>query len=201
MPSGAGAGGAPPAAADGAEGPDGELRAVRIATGFLDRVGDRSRPVIGIGQVAFDAAGLPAARACADRVLRVLRAAETHGAGTGTRGPRVARLADVHAEALLMELRDLAAAHGDRPTGPVARLSAYDAEHGTNLVETLRAWLDAFGDVAAASAAMYVHANTFRYRLRRVTEVSGIDLTDQEERFAAMLQLRAVYPADRKPRQ
>jgi DNA-binding PucR family transcriptional regulator len=107
----------------------------------------------------------------------------------------------VHAEALLMELRDLAAAHGDRPTGPVARLSAYDAEHGTNLVETLRAWLDAFGDVAAASAAMYVHANTFRYRLRRVTEVSGIDLTDQEERFAAMLQLRAVYPADRKPRQ
>jgi hypothetical protein len=180
--------------AEGADGTDGELRAVRIATGFLDRVGDRSRPVIGIGQVAFDAAGLPAARACADRVLRVLRAAEAHGAGTGTKGPRVARLADVHADALLMELRDLAAAHGDRPTGPVARLSAYDAEHGTNLVETLRAWLDAFGDVAAASAAMFVHANTFRYRLRRLTEVSGIDLTDPEARFAAMLQLRAVYP-------
>jgi hypothetical protein len=184
--------------AEGADGTDGELRAVRIATGFLDRVGDRSRPVIGIGQVAFDAAGLPAARACADRVLRVLRAAEARGAGTETNGPRVARLADVHADALLMELRDLAAAHGDRPTGPVARLSAYDAEHGTNLVETLRAWLDAFGDVAAASAAMFVHANTFRYRLRRLTEVSGIDLTDQEARFAAMLQLRAVYPADRR---
>jgi PucR C-terminal helix-turn-helix domain/GGDEF-like domain len=183
--------------AEGADGTDGELRAARIATGFLDRVGDRSRPVIGIGQVAFDAAGLPAARACADRVLRVLRAAEAHGAGTETKGPRVARLADVHAAALLMELRDLAAAHGDRPTGPVARLSAYDAEHGTNLVETLRAWLDAFGDVAAASAAMFVHANTFRYRLRRLTEVSGIDLTDQEQRFAAMLQLRAVYPANR----
>ena len=173
---------------DGADGTDGELRATRIATGFLDRVGDRSRPVIGIGQVAFDAAGLPAARACADRVLRVLRAA-------GRAERRVARLADVHAEALLTELRDLAAAHGDRPTGPVARLSAYDAEHGTNLVETLRAWLDAFGDVAGASAAMFVHANTFRYRLRRLTEVSGIDLTDPEQRFAAMLQLRAVYPA------
>jgi hypothetical protein len=183
--------------ADGADGADGELRAVRIATGFLDRVGDRSRPVIGIGQVAFDAAGLPAARACADRVLRVLRVVGANGAGPESRGRRVARLADVHAEALLMELRDLAAAHGDRPTGPVARLSAYDAEHGTNLVETLRAWLDAFGDVAAASAAMFVHANTFRYRLRRLTEVSGIDLTDQEQRFAAMLQLRAVYPANR----
>jgi hypothetical protein len=191
-----GAGGAT-SPAEGAEGADGELRAVRIATGFLDRVGDRSRPVIGIGHVAFDAAGLPGARACADRVLRVLRAAEADGPGDAGKGPRVARLADVHAEALLIELRDLAAAHGDRLTGPVARLSAYDAEHGTNLVETLRAWLDAFGDVAAASAAMFVHANTFRYRLRRLTEVSGIDLTDHEQRFAAMLQLRAIYPGDR----
>ena len=194
VPSGA-AGATGPA--EGAEGADGELRAVRIATGFLDRVGERSRPVIAIGQVAFDAAGLPGARACADRVLRVLRAAEAHGTGSAGKGPRVARLADVHAEALLIELRDLAAAHGDRLTGPVARLSAYDAEHGTNLVETLRAWLDAFGDVAAASAAMFVHANTFRYRLRRLTEVSGIDLADQEQRFAAMLQLRAIYPAGR----
>ena len=195
-----------PVSADGpgSDGTGGELRAVRIATDFLDRVGDRSRPVIGIGQVAFDAAGLPAARACADRALRVLRAgvADFGGAPGGSSGPggpgggrRVARLADVHAEALLMELRDLAAAHGDRPTGPVARLSAYDAEHGTNLVETLRAWLDAFGDVAAASAAMFVHTNTFRYRLRRLAEVSGIDLADPEQRFAAMLQLRALFPA------
>jgi len=178
----------------GSDGTEGELRAVRIATDFLDRVGDRSRPVIGIGQVAFDAAGLPAARACADRALRVLRASHD-GAGGRQSGRRVARLADVHAEALLMELRDLAAAHGDRPTGPVARLSAYDEEHGTNLVDTLRAWLDAFGDVAAASAAMFVHTNTFRYRLRRLAEVSGIDLADPEQRFAAMLQLRAIYPA------
>ena len=171
---------------------------MRIATDFLDRVGDRSRPVVGIGQVAFDAAGLPAARACADRALRVLRSGDTSPGAVAPGGRRVARLADVHAEALLMELRDLAAAHGDRPTGPVARLSAYDTEHGTNLVETLRAWLDAFGDVAVASAAMFVHANTFRYRLRRLTEVSGIDLGDPEQRFAAMLQLRAVYPEVRK---
>ena len=195
-----------PVAADGpgSDGTDGELRAVRIATDFLDRTGDRSRPVIGIGQVAFDTAGLPAARASADRALRVLRAGVADfdggpggpgGRGGASGGRRVARLADVHAEALLMELRDLAAAHGDRPTGPVARLSAYDAEHGNNLVETLRAWLDAFGDVAAASAAMFVHTNTFRYRLRRLAEVSGIDLADPEQRFAAMLQLRAIFPA------
>lgn len=167
---------------------NGEQRAVQVASDFLDRVGDRVRAVIGIGPVAQAAAQLPQARASADRALRVLRA------GNGS-GHRVALLADVHVEALVLELRDLVAAHGDRPTGPTARLFAYDDEHNTNLVDTLRAWLDAFGDVIAASAAMYVHPNTFRYRLRRLTEVSGIDLSDPEARFAAMLQLRVVSPA------
>lgn len=166
----------------------GEQRAVRVASDFLERVGDRVRAVIGIGPVAQNAAQLADGRASADRALRVLQT------GNGS-GHRVALLADVHVEALVLELRDLVAAHGDRPTGPTARLFAYDDEHNTNLVETLRAWLDAFGDVIAASAAMYVHPNTFRYRLRRLTEVSGIDLTDPEARFAAMLQLRVVSPA------
>lgn len=170
-----------PVARDG----DGEQRAVRIAADFLDRIGGRSRAVIGIGQVASDTGGLPAARVSADRTLRVLRA------GNGG-GRRVARLADVHAEALLMELRDLAAAHKDQPTGPVARLYGYDEQHGTKLVQTLRAWLDTFGDVTAASAGMFVHPNTFRYRLRRAAEVSGIDLSDPGQRFAAMLEFRVV---------
>jgi hypothetical protein len=180
-------------ASGGEAGGEGEARAARIAADFLDRVGDRSRSAIGIGQVASDPAGLPAARACADRVLRMLRGQWSDDSPEASER-RVARLADVHAQVLLMELRDLAAAHGDRPTGPVARLAAYDAAHDTNLVATLRAWLDAFGDVAAASAAMYVHPNTFRYRLRRVTEVSGIDLADPEQRFATMLELRVVHP-------
>jgi hypothetical protein len=166
---------------------DGEQRAVRIATDFLDRVGERSRAVVGIGPVASDAAGLADSRENADRALRVLRTASG-----GAR--RVARLSDVNVEALVLELRDLVSARGDRPTGPVAQLLAYDEEHNTNLVETLRAWLEAFGDVIAASAAMYVHANTFRYRLRRLAEVGQLDLADPEARFAAMLELRIVAP-------
>ncbi|WP_307849697.1 PucR family transcriptional regulator [Qaidamihabitans albus] len=165
-----------------------ERRVVRIATDFLDRVGDRTRAVIGIGPRAQDAADLVAARASADRALRVLRSRKD-----GVR--RVARLVDVHVEALVLELRDLVAARGDGPTGTVARLLAYDAEHGSALVGTLRAWLDAFGDVVGAASSMGVHPNTFRYRLRRLAEVGDIDLADPEARFAAMLQLRVVAPA------
>jgi DNA-binding PucR family transcriptional regulator len=46
--------------------------------------------------------------------------------------------------------------------------------------------------VIAASSAVYVHPNTFRYRLRRLAEVGGLDLTDADARFAAMLQLRLL---------
>lgn len=163
---------------------DGEERALRIARDFLERLGDRAPVVVAIGPVATDVAGLPEARVGVDRTLRVLRE------GRGER--QVARLADVQVEALMTDLRDMVAARGDRPTGSLARLIAYDAQHQTQLVATLEAWLDAFGDVVAAAKALYVHPNTFRYRLRRVAEVGELDLADPDARFVAMLQLRVV---------
>lgn len=166
---------------------DGEERAARIAEDFLDRVGERMRPVVAIGPVARDLAGLAHARVSADRTLRVL------SEGRGDR--RVARLGDISVEALMLELRDMVAARGDRPTGSLARLLAYDRQHRSNLVETLAAWLDAFGDVTRAAEALYVHPNTFRYRLRRLAEVGEIDLDDPDQRFVAMLQLRVLTPS------
>ena len=165
---------------------DAEARATRMAADFLERIGDRFPAVVAVGPLAHDGAGLTHARECADRTLRVLQ--EERRAG------RVARLEQVYVASLVLELRDLAAARGDRLTGPLARLSAYDAAHRTRLVETLRTWLDTFGDVNAAAAAVFVHPNTFRYRLRRLGEVGELDLTDSETRFSALLQLRLLAP-------
>lgn len=165
-------------------GPDGEERAERVARAFADKVGRRSPVVAAVGPVAPDVRGIARSREVVDRVLRVLRGARP--------GVPVARMSDVQAASLVLELRDLVAARGDELVGPLARLREYDTEHGTELVGTLRAWLDAFGDVTAASAAEFVHPNTFRYRLRRVGQVSGIDLDDPEARFGAMLQLRVL---------
>ncbi len=162
---------------------DGEERAAWIATEFLARVGSRLRPLVGVGQLATDSSALARSRSGAERALRVLRS----GAG----GQQVALLDDVHIEALLLELADLVP-RGDIPSGSIARIVAYDKEQQSSLVETLRAWLDAFGDVVAASAAMYVHPNTFRYRLRRAAEVGHIDLKDPNARLSAMLQLRLM---------
>ncbi|MGW2865480.1 PucR family transcriptional regulator [Streptomyces sp. NPDC001205] len=159
-------------------------RAVQVASNFLERTGARTGAVVGIGSVADDPAALARSRVNADRVLRVL----LHGRGLR----RVAAIGDVHIDALLLEMRDLVAANRDELAGPIARLADYDARHHAHLVETLRAWLDAFGDVIAASASVFVHPNTFRYRIRRVAEVGGIDLRDPNARFAAMLQMRLM---------
>ena len=168
----------------GTRGSEPEERAARLAEEFCERVGNRLPIVVGVGGVGDDVRGLTESRATATRVLRVLR--EGHAAR------RVARLPDVHAQSLLLELRDLAAARGERPVGPVARLLAYDERNDSNLAETLEAWLDALGDVRAAASALFIHPNTLRYRLRRLEEVSGLDLGDPEQRFAAMLQLRIL---------
>ncbi|MFY1690286.1 PucR family transcriptional regulator [Plantactinospora sp. WMMB782] len=170
---------------------DTDARGQRLAADFLDRIGDRYRPVVGIGPVARDVSELVHARTCVDRTLRVL--VQARG------GRRTARIDDVHVESLLLELRDLAAARGDGPTGGIRTLIEYDRRHGTRLVDTLATWLDHYGDVAAAAQSSYVHPNTFRYRLRRLAEVGDINLRDPDERFAAMLQLRLLVPRPQNP--
>ncbi|MCV0376447.1 MAG: helix-turn-helix domain-containing protein [Microbacterium sp.] len=175
-------------AESGAERSDADNRAARVATDFLGRLGATSEIRIGVGTVADETTGIPSSRANADRALRVVRQAPSH--------EPVARFTAVQMEALLVELGDLVRARGDQPTGPVAQLLAQDREKGTHLVETLRAWLDAFGDVAVAAARVYTHPNTFRYRLRRLSEISGLDLTDPEARFSAMVQLHLLVPRD-----
>jgi len=162
-----------------------EDRSVRLAEDFLQRVGDRIPAVIGIGRPAATVAEIARSRAEAHRALRVVV----------ERAPRqrsLARIADVETDSLLLDLRDLRSARGDLASGPLARLIDYDTRHDAHLVDTLTAWLDHFGDVTAAAAACFVHANTFRYRLRRVAEVGRLDLDDADARFAAMLEIRTL---------
>ncbi|MEU5850255.1 PucR family transcriptional regulator [Saccharopolyspora shandongensis] len=165
-------------------------RSVRVASTFLERTGRRVAAAIGVGPLALDGSGLRTSRDGADRALRVLL---TNGGSK-----RVITAEDAHIDALMLELADLSAARGDVATGPIARLLAYDRKHHSQLVHTLRCWLDSFGDIGAASAAAYVHPSTFRYRLRRLAEVGGIDLDDSGDRFAAMVQLH-LLPRGEKP--
>ncbi|WP_018306527.1 PucR family transcriptional regulator [Desulfitobacterium hafniense] len=64
--------------------------------------------------------------------------------------------------------------------GPVVH---YDKQNEGNLITTLWQYFLARGDTAKAVANLYIHANTLRYRLRKVEELIGSSLDDQETRF------------------
>jgi GAF domain-containing protein len=58
----------------------------------------------------------------------------------------------------------------------VGRLAAYDGERSTSLFRTLEEFLHRRGNISATAEALYVHPNTLRQRLRRIMEISEIDL-------------------------
>ena len=64
----------------------------------------------------------------------------------------------------------------DATVDAVAKLADYDAQRGAQLVATLEEFLRRHGNISATSEALYVHPNTLRQRLRRVAELSGLDL-------------------------
>ncbi|MEU2063352.1 helix-turn-helix domain-containing protein [Streptomyces sp. NPDC013455] len=141
----------------------------------------------GLGEVVPALAAAAESRRTAEQALRAL-------ARTG-RERSVARVEDV-ADTIgvlqvLEALRDLRLPPGTS----VARLAEADAEHGGGrLVESLRAYLDHFGDVSAAARSLSVHPNSLRYRLGRITAVSGLDLGSPDARLLAQLQLRLAHP-------
>lgn len=158
---------------------------VRMVREFLERAGEHDGTVVGVGGPATSLPGIARSRGEAERVLRVLR-----GGWNGKARPRVARLADLQLESLLLTLSDVLSEDDSPVSGPVATLLDYDARHQTKFIETVLTWLDTFGNVNEAAAAVHVHPNTFRYRLRRLCEISGLDLDDPDQRLAVMLQLR-----------
>ncbi|MBA2741092.1 MAG: GAF domain-containing protein [Actinobacteria bacterium] len=64
----------------------------------------------------------------------------------------------------------------DATVDAVGRLAEYDAQRGSQLVTTLEEFLRRHGNISATSEALFVHPNTLRQRLRRVAELSGLDL-------------------------
>lgn len=60
------------------------------------------------------------------------------------------------------------------------------------LAETLHAYLDGFGDIAAVAQRLHVHPNTVRYRVRRIEKLLATSLDDPDDRLVLALGLRAT---------
>jgi DNA-binding PucR family transcriptional regulator len=126
-------------------------------------------------------AKLPAVRAEVDRVLD---SAERHPDSFG----QVTSLAEARSTVLLDEIVTMVAADGRLVDPRVRELQARDPA----LVATLRAYLDSFGDVAAAAQQLHVHPNTVRYRVRGIEKLLATSLANPDVRLLLSLGLRAT---------
>jgi len=116
-----------------------------------------------------------------DRVLRVLSLSPAH--------PRVATIDDLRNELLLNEVMEAVdSAHAENARIPA--ILTEDGRSGMALVDALWAYILAQGNAPVAAQQLGIPVNTFRYRLRRLREVSGLRLDDPDERLAIELELR-----------
>jgi sugar diacid utilization regulator len=74
----------------------------------------------------------------------------------------------------------------------VAPLVSYDDQYETELVRTLESFLDADGNVAKTAEKLYTHRHTIRYRLERVKELTGLDVSSTDGRERLSLGLKAM---------
>ncbi|MEO8107362.1 MAG: helix-turn-helix domain-containing protein, partial [Actinomycetes bacterium] len=93
----------------------------------------------------------------------------------------------VSADALLPER----ALDGDRQARQALVEQIYRPldQAGGGLLETSAAVLEQSASLEAAARTLFVHANTVRYRLRRIAEVSGLVPTDPRDAFTLRVAL------------
>jgi len=161
-------------------------RLVAFAVDVIERLQEplRSGVTVGIGSTLERVAQTARSRRHADQVLDVVT----------TRGV-VRTIEEVREQTILATLRGFANADPELLEGKLRVLARHDHDRGTAFLQTLRSYLDAFGDVPAAAGALDVHQNTFRYRLRRLLELADIDLSDPVQRLVLHVQLHLQDPA------
>jgi sugar diacid utilization regulator len=74
----------------------------------------------------------------------------------------------------------------------IAPLVAYDEQYETELVATVEAYLDHDGNVTPTAESLFTHRHTIRYRLERVKELSGHDISSTQGREALGFGLKAM---------
>jgi PucR family transcriptional regulator, purine catabolism regulatory protein len=104
--------------------------------------------------------------------------------------PPVASYRDLGAFQLLLSLQDDDALrlYCDSVLGPLEDASG---EYGDELIRSLEAFIEQNGQWEKAARELYCHRHTLRYRIRRVEQLTGRDLSNARDRIEFWLALRA----------
>jgi DNA-binding PucR family transcriptional regulator len=137
---------------------------------------------IGVGETCHHVPDFPRSLRQADTALRLQKVI---GAPQQAK-----RYEDLGVFQLLAEIEDDTTTEGFVRRW-LAPLVDYDARRNADLVRTLSRYLECGGSYRDASASLFIHRSTLKYRLQRIREISGLDLADPDTRFNLQLACRA----------
>ena len=157
----------------------------RWIAGMLDRLTRRT----GIDLRAAVAAPVGALADIAAARVEVDRVLDRPGA------VRVTTLAESRTSVLLGEIADLVAGREHLRDPRLQTLIDDDLARDGSLLPSVEEYLDRFGDVRAAAAALHIHPNTLRYRIRRAEQVLDMQLSNAQDRLLLQVELLGSAPA------
>ncbi|HTX08764.1 MAG TPA: PucR family transcriptional regulator ligand-binding domain-containing protein [Solirubrobacteraceae bacterium] len=177
-----------------AGGPDEELFALgdRVAAVAERELDSSVRVGIGRAMPTSDARRSFHEARCAMEALGLGVAASANGNGSGSTSgsrPRVATYKDLGSFQLLLSLQDEEALRlfCDSILGPI---EASEGPYGGELMRSLEAFIEENGQWERAAKRLYCHRHTLRYRIRRVEELTGRNLSSARDRIEFWLALR-----------
>lgn len=156
--------------------------AARLRAG-AEVLGELRDTVVSVG-VSGALTGAAAIRGGVEEAGHARRLAEARGGAVVTSD-------EIYTHALLLATvpGDVRRSFADRLLAPLLR---YDARHQSELVRTLGVFLDCAGSWNACAERLHVHVNTVRYRVRRVEELTGRNLSTMADRVDFFLALRST---------
>lgn len=72
----------------------------------------------------------------------------------------------------------------------LGNLERYDAENNTNLLHILQVLADNSGIQTRTARTLFMHRNTLLYQIRKIESLTGLDLSNGKDLFAAQLALK-----------
>ncbi|WP_181149772.1 helix-turn-helix domain-containing protein [Arthrobacter sp. MYb227] len=146
--------------------------------GLLDEIAQLIKdtgvdPVLGSGHPGLGRDGL---RRSLAQALPALRVAQGRPCGS-----QVVCQTDIGSYVALLDFIDRRTLHSFRDTllGP---LLDWDRDHGSDLVTTLRTFLENGGRWRQTARELFVHHNTLKYRISRISTLTGQDLDTMSSR-------------------
>jgi sugar diacid utilization regulator len=170
-----------------AHGPDGPgSRAPKLGSLCIARLGELFPEVaatVGIGGPCRDPGEIRLAYAQARRTVETVRRVGRAG--------RVVAFGDLGIHRLLLQVPDLAELRGfaDEVLG---RLSAGGSDQAPVYLATLACYFRENASPQRASQVLHVHPNTVTYRIRRMEEITGLDLSSYRDRLMAQVALEIL---------